>query len=128
MLNNAADKKIFTYIQSRYYRAPEVILEIGYDRKIDIWSFACVVAELSIGKPIFCGKDEIDQLMCMMEIFGIPPAYMIENSPKRQQVVERLRKIMVSPSNKMRVPESRPLGSILNHNDPSFVEFLNSNS
>ena len=31
-----SNRRIFTYIQSRYYRAPEVILEVGYDYKIDI--------------------------------------------------------------------------------------------
>lgn len=35
---------IYTYIQSRYYRAPEVILGLPYDRKIDIWSFGCIIA------------------------------------------------------------------------------------
>ena len=37
------DKKEFTYIQSRYYRAPEIVLIKPYDRKIDIWSLGCVL-------------------------------------------------------------------------------------
>lgn len=36
--------RIYTYIQSRYYRAPEVILGVPYDYKIDVWSFACIIA------------------------------------------------------------------------------------
>ena len=35
---------VYTYIQSRYYRAPEVILGLPYDRKIDIWSLGCIIA------------------------------------------------------------------------------------
>lgn len=48
---------IYTYIQSRYYRGPEVILGLPYDRKIDIWSFGCIIAELHLGYPLFGGED-----------------------------------------------------------------------
>ncbi len=37
------------YIQSRFYRAPEVIMELDYDKKIDVWSFGCVLVELHTG-------------------------------------------------------------------------------
>ena len=59
------NKTIYTYIQSRYYRAPEVILGIGYNRKIDIWSFGCIMAELYLGYPLFAGDDEHQQ-MCLI--------------------------------------------------------------
>jgi dual specificity tyrosine-phosphorylation-regulated kinase 2/3/4 len=49
-------EKIYSYIQSRYYRAPEVILGYDYGCPIDIWSLGCVLAELSIGLPIFPGE------------------------------------------------------------------------
>ena len=48
---------IYTYIQSRYYRAPEVILGMPYDTKIDIWSFGCIIAELHLGYPLFSGDN-----------------------------------------------------------------------
>ena len=47
------NKKIFTYIQSRYYRAPEVILELDYSAKIDIWSLGCILFELNTGYRCF---------------------------------------------------------------------------
>ncbi len=34
------------YVQSRFYRAPEVILGCKYDYKIDLWSLGCVLAEV----------------------------------------------------------------------------------
>ena len=48
----------FMYIQSRFYRAPEVILGAPYSFQIDMWSFGCLLAELYLGEPIFAGKDE----------------------------------------------------------------------
>lgn len=38
-----------SYVQSRSYRAPEVILGLAYDTKIDIWSLGCILAELATG-------------------------------------------------------------------------------
>ncbi|KAG5417554.1 hypothetical protein I9W82_005190 [Candida metapsilosis] len=66
------DKKTFTYIQSRYYRAPEIILGANYDNKIDVWSLGCLLAELFTGSPLLAGKNEIDQIGLMLEIFGAP--------------------------------------------------------
>lgn len=42
-----------SYVQSRAYRAPEVILGLPYDSKIDIWSLGCVLYELYTGKVLF---------------------------------------------------------------------------
>ncbi|KAH8078843.1 protein kinase [Aureococcus anophagefferens] len=44
-----------TYVQSRFYRAPEVLVGAPYDGAIDVWSAACVVAELMLGLPVFPG-------------------------------------------------------------------------
>lgn len=37
---------VYTYIQSRFYRSPEVILGLPYDTMIDVWSLGCILAEL----------------------------------------------------------------------------------
>lgn len=60
-------KSTYSYIQSRFYRSPEVILGCPYDRQIDIWSLGCVLAELFLGLPIFPGIDDYNQL-CRMEV------------------------------------------------------------
>jgi serine/threonine protein kinase len=67
----------YTYIQSRYYRAPEIIMGIPYTFAIDMWSFGCILVELYNGYPIFAGEDEAEQLAIIMEYKGIPPAKMI---------------------------------------------------
>ncbi|GCC24505.1 hypothetical protein chiPu_0002906 [Chiloscyllium punctatum] len=59
---------IYTYIQSRFYRSPEVILGCQYGLAIDMWSFGCILAELYTGHPLFPGENEIEQLACIMEI------------------------------------------------------------
>jgi dual specificity protein kinase YAK1 len=64
---------VFQYIQSRYYRSPEVLLGLPYDPAIDMWSLGCIAAELFLGIPIFPGNCEYDQLAKIFEILG-PPA------------------------------------------------------
>ena len=53
-------ERIYTYIQSRFYRAPEIILGIPYTPAIDMWSFGCVLAELYTGFPLFPGENEAE--------------------------------------------------------------------
>jgi dual specificity tyrosine-phosphorylation-regulated kinase 2/3/4 len=74
----------YEYIQSRFYRAPEVILGQSYGPPMDIWSFGCVLAEMMIGHPIFPGDDEQEQMEMFMEVFGIPPRGVIEKSPRKK--------------------------------------------
>lgn len=65
---------IFTYFQTRIYRAPEVVLKIGnYGPEIDIWSLGCVVCELLLGIPLFCAENEKELLINMCEVLGPPP-------------------------------------------------------
>lgn len=52
--------RIYTYIQSRYYRAPEIILGCAYGFPIDMWSFGCILAEMHMGRPLFAGENEHD--------------------------------------------------------------------
>merc|ERR1719392_527258 len=61
------------YICSRYYRAPELIFgATDYTTVIDIWSSACVTAELILGQPIFPGESGVDQLVEIIKVLGTP--------------------------------------------------------
>lgn len=63
------------YICARYYRAPEIVLGWAhYSTAIDLWSAGCVLAELLMGKPIFPGKNSIDQLAKIIRVLGAPSA------------------------------------------------------
>lgn len=80
-------QKLYTYIQSRFYRAPEIILGSRYSTPIDIWSFGCILAELLTGQPLFPGEDEGDQLACMMELLGMPPPKLLEQSKRAKYFI-----------------------------------------
>jgi serine/threonine protein kinase len=63
-----------TYVQSRYYRAPEVVLRLPHGPAIDVWSLGCVLCELYIGAPLFGGQNEIQLLEIVAGFLGqIPP-------------------------------------------------------
>ncbi|XP_019484662.1 PREDICTED: dual specificity tyrosine-phosphorylation-regulated kinase 3 isoform X2 [Hipposideros armiger] len=80
-------QKLYTYIQSRFYRAPEIILGGRYSTPIDMWSFGCILAELLTGQPLFPGEDEGDQLACMMELLGMPPPKLLEQSKRAKYFI-----------------------------------------
>lgn len=62
------------YVQSRFYRAPEVILGIPYSNAVDMWSFGCIAYELLMGHPLFPGSSNADQIYRIHEFFpnGLP--------------------------------------------------------
>ena len=76
------DRKLYTYVQSRFYRAPEVILGYPYDLAIDMWSFGCMLAELYTGYPLFPGENESEQLACIMEVNGLPNGSILEQGTR----------------------------------------------
>jgi serine/threonine protein kinase len=70
-------QQTYTYIQSRFYRSPEVLLGLRYTTAIDMWSFGCIVAELYLGLPLFPGSSEYNQLSRIIEAAGNIPDHMI---------------------------------------------------
>lgn len=52
-----ADKQFTEEIQTRQYRAPEVVLQAGYSTSVDMWSFACTAFELATGDMLFAPKN-----------------------------------------------------------------------
>lgn len=75
---------VYTYIQSRFYRSPEVILGLSYHKAIDMWSLGCIIAELYTGLPLFPGENEQEQLACIMEIMGLPDRHLVERCSRRK--------------------------------------------
>ncbi|TRY81808.1 hypothetical protein DNTS_008241 [Danionella cerebrum] len=74
-LARQADSEMTGYVVTRWYRAPEVILNwMHYSQTVDIWSVGCIMAEMLLGKPLFKGNDHLDQLREIMKITGTPAA------------------------------------------------------
>jgi dual specificity protein kinase YAK1 len=89
---------VFTYIQSRFYRAPgalsaslfsfcglmhvcvraggraEVLLGLPYRCSIDMWSLGCIAAELLLGLPLFAGVSQFHQMTLIVALCGYEQA------------------------------------------------------
>ncbi|CAM1500755.1 Fc.00g099170.m01.CDS01 [Cosmosporella sp. VM-42] len=120
------NEKVYTYIQSRFYRSPEVILGMTYGMPIDMWSVGCILAELYAGVPIFPGENEQEQLACIMEVFGPPEKHLIEKSTRKKLFFDSMGKprLTVSSKGRRRRPSSKTLQQVLKCDDEVFLDFL----
>lgn len=76
---------VYTYIQSRFYRSPEVLLGLSYTAAIDMWSLGCIAVELFLGLPLFPGTSEYNQLTRIIEMLGMPPNSMLNIGKQTSQ-------------------------------------------
>nr|XP_014340214.1 PREDICTED: homeodomain-interacting protein kinase 2 isoform X2 [Latimeria chalumnae] len=78
-----------TYLQSRYYRAPEIILGLPFSEAIDMWSLGCVIAELFLGWPLYPGASEYDQIRYISQTQGLPAEYLLSAGTKTTRFFNR---------------------------------------
>ncbi|KAK2464234.1 hypothetical protein APHAL10511_003691 [Amanita phalloides] len=76
---------VYTYIQSRFYRSPEVLLGMSYTAAIDVWSLGCIAVELFLGLPLFPGTSEYNQLTRIIDMLGMPPLSMLNTGKQVHQ-------------------------------------------
>uniref|UniRef100_A0ACB8EBA8 Uncharacterized protein n=1 Tax=Sphaerodactylus townsendi TaxID=933632 RepID=A0ACB8EBA8_9SAUR len=119
-------QRVYTYVQSRFYRSPEVILGHPYATSIDMWSLGCIMAELYTGYPLFPGENEAEQLACIMEILGLPPTDFIQTASRRRNFFDSngVPKNVTNSRGKVRNPNSKDLSIVLKTYDVSFLDFL----
>ncbi|XP_062860840.1 mitogen-activated protein kinase 12 isoform X2 [Trichomycterus rosablanca] len=92
-LARQTDSEMTGYVVTRWYRAPEVILNwMHYTQTVDIWSVGCIMAEMLMGKPLFKGNDHLDQLTEIMKITGTPTQEFISKlqSEDAKSYIQRL--------------------------------------
>ena len=66
-----------TYVSTRWYRAPEVLLRAGeYSAPVDIWAVGAMAVEIATLKPLFPGGNEVDQVWRVCEIMGSPGTWL----------------------------------------------------
>lgn len=111
-------QRIYQYIQSRFYRSPEVLLGIPYDLAIDMWSLGCILVEMHTGEPLFSGSNEADQINKIVEVLGMPPKHILDQAHKTRKFFEKLSDgsyVLRKTQNqrKYKAPGSRKLHDIL---------------
>lgn len=85
---------VYSYIQSRFYRSPEVLLSLPYTSAIDMWSLGCICAELFLGLPIFPGHSEYDQVCRIVEVLGCPPTSMLDMGKNTRRYFRRVEEMI----------------------------------
>ena len=109
-----AGEAMYSYIQSRFYRAPEVLLGLPYDGAIDMWSLGCIVAECFLGLPIFPGVSEHNQVCRIAEMLGPTPDVMLEAGKYTNKFYRRvnppptLQAASLATSGSLLPPEPKP--------------------
>ena len=95
--------QVAPYVQSRFYRAPEVLLRSKYGPSADIWSLGCMAAELFLGSPLFPGGDELDMLRQIQLKLGIMPQVLVkkmgDSSPAKHSNEWKIDPSMYMPGN-----------------------------
>ena len=72
-----------TYVSTRWYRAPEVLLRAGeYSAPVDIWAIGAMAVEIATLKPLFPGGNEVDQVWRVCEIMGSPGSWVNKHGQK----------------------------------------------
>jgi serine/threonine protein kinase len=76
-------------IQTRFYRAPEVIIESNWDEKADLWSVGCILLEMYFGRLVFDTHDSLEHLHLIEKFCGRIPQSLLQRSPDSCDLVER---------------------------------------
>eukprot|EP00603_Paraphysomonas_imperforata_P007950 CAMPEP_0114429316 /NCGR_PEP_ID=MMETSP0103-20121206/9413_1 /TAXON_ID=37642 ORGANISM="Paraphysomonas imperforata, Strain PA2" /NCGR_SAMPLE_ID=MMETSP0103 /ASSEMBLY_ACC=CAM_ASM_000201 /LENGTH=1280 /DNA_ID=CAMNT_0001598629 /DNA_START=214 /DNA_END=4056 /DNA_ORIENTATION=+ len=102
-------KTMYSYIQSRFYRSPEVLLGVPYNGAIDIWSLGCVCAEMYLGLPLFPGASQHNQLTRIVDMLGNVPDFLVEHGKNSEKFFVQLAPSAPLPSySLLPVPFSLP--------------------
>jgi dual specificity tyrosine-phosphorylation-regulated kinase 1 len=106
-----SNKRMYSYIQSRYYRAPEVALKLPYKQAMDMWSLGCILAEMHTGKPLFEGSDEFDLMQKIVKLLGMVPKDMLERSADKVKLQFFEKKTTASGHEEWQLRQTKPATS-----------------
>ncbi|GAA0138327.1 non-receptor serine/threonine protein kinase [Lithospermum erythrorhizon] len=67
-------------VSTRHYRAPEIILGLGWSYPCDIWSVGCILVELCLGKALFQTHENLEHMAMMERVLGPLPEHMIQRA------------------------------------------------
>ncbi|XP_053357066.1 homeodomain-interacting protein kinase 4-like [Clarias gariepinus] len=103
------------YMQTRFYRAPEILLGLPFCEKIDMWSLGCVMAELYLGWPLYPGQSEFEQVRYICETQGLPHSYLLNTATKTNRFFQLTRNQHGAPVWKLRPSLRASNGDIIEH-------------
>ena len=122
-----ASDHLSSYVQSRSYRAPEVILGLPYDGRIDVWSLGCILAELYTGHVLFQNDSLATLLARCVGILGRMPSRLLQARHARKYFT-RAGELYERDDEAGRAyllrPKRGPLRSRLRGADPGFCAFV----
>lgn len=126
------ENKKSSVVNTRQYRAPEVILGCGWSMPSDLWSCGCILAELYQGDLLFATHDNHEHLALIEKVISTFPRRMLQranelNSPlaKAFDAKGRVDLRGLSRDNASHVRESLPLESIVHKpQDAWFLDLL----
>lgn len=118
--------RLYTYIQSRFYRAPEILLGMPYGPPIDMWSLGAIIPELLMGRPLFHSVDEVDQIALMSQVIGSPDPqslFKCRRGPLFFDIDGMPLQLTNSKGVTRKHPGSTPLSHLLRHCSPEAIDF-----
>lgn len=127
------DEKKSSIINTRQFRAPEVILQTGWSMPSDMWSLGCILAELYIGELLFATHDNLEHLALIERVVGRFPRRMLKRAREESDVareafgasgLHRLGNVLPAESLSY-VKQAKPLELLSKHTDDDwFVDLL----
>ncbi|KAM4737910.1 LOW QUALITY PROTEIN: mitogen-activated protein kinase 12-like [Anableps anableps] len=119
-LARQTESEMTGYVVTRWYRAPEVILNwMRYSQTVDVWSAACILAEMITGIVLFPGHDSIDQLKKILHLTGTPDASLVQKMQSKdaqsyvQGLLHKRRRILKKCFNNERRESCKPSEGML---------------
>ncbi|KAJ3669171.1 hypothetical protein LUZ60_011121 [Juncus effusus] len=72
-------------VSTRHYRAPEVILGLGWNYPCDMWSIGCILVELCSGEALFQTHENLEHLAMMEKVLGPLPKHMVIRADRKAE-------------------------------------------
>jgi serine/threonine protein kinase len=120
--------RVSSYVCSRSYRAPEIILGLPYNNKIDVWSLGCILAEQLSGNVLFANDSVQTILARMQSVLGVFPKRMLADGPDTPKwfTADRSGRVYERTGDGVVVltPERTNLSIVLDCQDDGFLDFL----
>uniref|UniRef100_A0A1I7TLH5 Protein kinase domain-containing protein n=1 Tax=Caenorhabditis tropicalis TaxID=1561998 RepID=A0A1I7TLH5_9PELO len=113
-----------TIVSTRHYRAPEVILELGWSQPCDVWSIGCILYELYTGVTLFQTHENREHLAMMERVLGDIPQRMAKKTKTKNFIDGRLDWATTSADAAYVRDNCKPLRRAMTSSDPEHVELF----